>query len=139
MEALESIGVRPRQTCCQTAPLLALFASFLPWFECLTLTVLVSIQRLANSPFHSMLFGTKDLCSGELPYLGATHPCLAPLCNYCATRKIQSSNHSIADQGCSLSDGSTPEMTLTSSFLNVSLNCTLYLSEWIGLRFSAKP
>ena len=79
MEALESIGVRPRQTCCQTAPLLALFASFLPWFECLTLTVLVSIQRLANSPFHSMLFGTKDLCSGELPYLGATHPCLAPL------------------------------------------------------------
>jgi hypothetical protein len=40
---------------------------------------------LANSPFHSLVFGTKDLCSGELPYFGAKHPCLEPvvqlLCN----------------------------------------------------------
>jgi len=64
MEALESIGVRPRQTCCQTAPLLALFASFLPWFECLTLTVLVSIQRFSKFPVSQHAVRNKRLVLG---------------------------------------------------------------------------
>src|SRR5271157_4545925 len=40
---------------------------------------------LANSPFHRLVFGTKDLCSGELPYVCAKRPCSEPvvqlLCN----------------------------------------------------------
>ena len=29
---------------------------------------------LANSRFHTLLFGINKLCSGEMPYFGATDP-----------------------------------------------------------------
>ncbi len=35
--------------------------------------------RCSNFPFHSLLFGTRSLCSGELPYCGARHGCLEPV------------------------------------------------------------
>jgi len=33
-----------------------------------------SNNGLANSRFHTLLFGINNLCSGEMPYFGATDP-----------------------------------------------------------------
>ena len=44
-----------------------------------------SYNGLANSSFHSLVFGINSLCSGELPYLVQKALVWGLLCNYCAT------------------------------------------------------
>jgi hypothetical protein len=58
------------------------------WFEYRALTKLPapSLQRFSKfSPFHILVFGINNLCSGEIPYVYAKPLCLGPsvqlLCN----------------------------------------------------------
>ena len=48
-------------------------------------TSVSSYNGLANSPFHSLVFGMNKLRSDEMPYFGTEDPCLEasvqPLCN----------------------------------------------------------
>src|SRR5215472_12717374 len=48
-----------------------------------------SYNGLANSSFHSLVFGINSLCSGELPYFGAKSPCLGPIVQLLCNRKLQ--------------------------------------------------
>jgi hypothetical protein len=51
---------------------------------------------LANSPFHSLVFGINNLRSDEMPTLVQNAPAPQQLCNYCAThckiRKVTQQN-----------------------------------------------
>ena len=47
---------------------------------------------LANSRFHTLLFGINRLRSDGMPYFGAKYPAWEHLRNYCATRAKNSHN-----------------------------------------------